>query len=609
MSDKSPSEMRAESDKFALEKAFFQATDLVTDEERIKRLYEIAVEVCLKEEPEVQSGSAELSPEAKLVRELGVRGVGTALELVHGWYSPEDSYYMEEDCVVDEQLVGSVYVGRDTPLRRPRMFGSAQSPEITARIEALGTGLLAESYKTLGTDVKEHVKILSEAATDEDQIVQIEWLHRRLAGMESKDELSAGSAPDKLFYHPARLSAKGIGIYPHLNTTPTCLMKSIIASSFFENAGLPHVHCGVMGTDITEYNMTIARTAQWLRMSLGDILPQPTKDKLHELSVKNIMEPVSAGMHSVAAVQLRSGAWFVVDPNYSSNYKLNPASSERVTAAYNDLTDLKVVAPGMELAVPLTIGTDNAYHHEREFFEIMAMAVRSTSIDREAVKDILTSNACESIMARILQVVQDTMIFHTDEREESLNKIMKALATDELHHGGEAYSSVLYACMEELWNKYVLWEMDEQSVLDRCKNDPEFLGRRLDDIANLPALALIPALMFSADEAISVTQRADNNVDYHRSLEVGLPATRIGSTVLSDFAVYLAPGEIAPSTWNGNWGSRIAITEHGYYNVSSNRLTYTTDSANAWLAMVLKYFYQNGIISKSRLSGPQEDEE
>jgi hypothetical protein len=195
--------------------------------------------------------------------------------------------------------------------------------------------------------------------------------------------------------------------------------------------------------------------------------------------------------------------------------------------------------------------------------------------------------------------------------EEMVNMEIQGLAEARIEFDGYEYSSALYKYFGDLWHQHVVWldgdlikdgekVDDEQKMLERCRKDPAYLERRIDDIALLPLLSLIPAHIQLIEELITTNHLAGIRKNYHYALEAGLPAMRIGSAVMSDFATYLAPGEIAPSTWNGNWGSRIPITEHGYYNVNNIRFDLTAGIAYSGLAQLLRYYQQDGIITKSR---------
>ena len=315
-------------------------------------IYNLAVETCLKRPIGLEFLGRDAAHPRSISHHLGVRGISTALNCI-----ATPSYYSDGEKEASDS--GKFYLSSTSPVRYPRVFGDRIQPRVQEKIRAFGEGLLAEAYLTLGTDVHGQIEAYKAAESDEEQIQILEWLHRRIKAMTKRDynrevlsqrqrQKELGDAYDPnvdYFYHPIRLSPKAIGQFPRQNIGPTCLGISVITSSFAEQVGARHLHAGVMMThdeslrDIFSESLT---ENAYRALEAGNIM---LAEELYKAHLKALKDRPNRGTHAVTLVQLKSGRWYILDPNYNSSYEFEELESSRIEQAAATIDEYVSIVP------------------------------------------------------------------------------------------------------------------------------------------------------------------------------------------------------------------------------------------------------------------------
>ncbi len=574
------------------------------DELHFKGVYDLAVEACLRQLPEIKPVPVD---GRDVLHRLGMRGVSTALNCLAnpGYYaggeqeSPDNSKF---------------YISPTSPVRYPRAFGDTLQPRVQEKIYRFGEGLLAEAYLTLGTDVHGQIEAYKAAETDEEQIQILEWLHRRMKAMTKRDqdqealsqqqrqkELGEAYDPnEEYFYHPIRLSPKAVGQFPHHNISPTCLGISVITSSFAEQVGARHLHAGVMMTHHESLNdlfsESLMENAYNTLQAGSDVLAL----EMYRAYLKAIKDRPDRGMHAVTLIQLKSGCWYVVDPNYNASYKFEERESGVIEAAATTLQNYSSTLPyGIELDVDLCHRSSaatvfNMLHHDDKDHEF----------DDDRLRDLLTSHDSESLAARAYDIFCSSGFrVGTDE---DADKHQRLLFDPDTAIGYDTHDQPrFFDNFDKYWQRYVLWGMSNEQMMTRCRQDEAFLVRRIEDIKQLPWVALSGVIASMANDHPYHLRYNDRYVRYHDVLEVGEPAYRIGCAVLSDFSSY-CDTKLSPSFWLTYWPSKVSVTETSGYRAEGCQRS-RIKTAMGWLGLTkVAYYSQYGIIKRFEKQQPAE---
>lgn len=511
--------------------------DTLTDEIAFRELIELASEVCFGHQLEFEPYKSPQHEAARVIAKLGARGLRSLLDTdadtltTRGW---------DERDTDGEDGIEHLWI--DAPHRFPQLTSDEPRLHLVHEARQFGQELLDMAYRCLGPEIHEKARAFREATSDEVQLDIILWLHNRLnefayggRGLELNEE---GAEVDG-FYHPVRLSPLAIGRYPDHRLSPTCLGISIIAASFFEKAGADHLHVGVMRT---------AMQAQFSRLHLLlDHIREVAETKGTSV-VESVQKSITAtassvrerlsndtGFHAANLVRLQSGAWATLDANFyiiSLDDKPNSAKGK----IYEILRQYEESAPGLELTYLRRAGAPAD--------SIMAWLIDERmprpQYDDDTLRRILLEED-ESIPDKLRQIIMPELLKdQTGGRPEVVEFIDKMYS-----------QNAFYGCFE----KYVLWGESLEVVLGRCKQDGEYLRRRIDDLKSM----WVPAVVSMAVQATN--QYAEYcRCDDHEMLEVGLPAQRIGLAVLKDFDLYCG-GDISPGFWISNWASQIPVIE------------------------------------------------
>ncbi len=515
-------------------------------------------------------------PEADIIGKLGVRGLRLALDLVNN--NQYNSIFSGErtDTASEEE-----YIWIDSPMRDPAYYSDQPNLEILEKTRQFGEALLAEAYRGLGQDVYDKIRDFRAAETDDDQIKIISWLNQRLKDIAYTNHglnLAYGDEETDGFYHPIRLSPQAIGVYPRHKLSPTCLGVSLIAASFFEQAEATHLHAGVMVSANQAIYRSVISLFDTIKAKLEngqefvpDVLLTSLKDKRDSLVGRYLKDE---GYHAVNMVRLASGQWCQVDSNLDATAVVPyDEYSLKLDHTYSDLTQFEAIAPGLESSVefPLTSASSNV----EEWVE----AIDSRDINPTTIRDILI-NEVDSVPEKIKQTCIDP-IFR--QRPDGLTEIVNSNIDMILKHSFK--DDAFY----QLFSKYVLWGQPLLEVQQRCRNDPSFLDRRVQDVQNLP-LVMAGSLAIKYEDAARINGPSRT----HDLLEIGLASRRIGMAVLGDFATY-CDNRLPPSFWVTHWPSYIPLTE-------------TLDGANRTSAQQVMASNNTGWLSSTYLSYAKADD-
>lgn len=530
-------------------------------------LLTLATDVCLTEP--LAARNKEIFSEARVVSELGVRGLRAAMDLLQG--------------VTGEGELANY----DRPLRHPEEFGDRTDPEVMAQIEAFGEGLLNEAYRCLGPEgeVEERIQAFQQAKNDDEQAKVVEWLHDRLRQM-SPTMIIEGKPDETPFYHPARLSPKLIGVYPNQTMRPTCLSISVIAASFLHQAGADMLHAGVMQTRLEfEARQAISffhQLPQFVETIYGVPLPPLVREALEEKE-QGLTNDLGKDIayHLAVYARLKSGEWIQFDPNFKASCFMADQESAALDKAYKDLNSMSEVAPGLEATVFAPMGT--TANLATMMIETGGRELLGTP---EAIKAVLLDSSSEELLQKVKQAFIDPF-FDAARSTEGLSSIWKEYT---VHHTLQKYRTEgIYDNQHEeaflaMFEKYVLRFRPLDEVLKACHQDEGELWRCIEAIQTLPLTMTAWHVLRNLHNDMKITS--------HAMVEVGLPATRIGAAVLNDFAThcdYYGDEKLPPSFRLSHWASQVPVTETAQDAEESETQWNVLENNRRWLRASLRY--------------------
>lgn len=538
-------------------------------------------ETCLREPLKIPV-IGELSPEAVIVQKLGTKGVRAALDFI---YKSEtllpgelEDKAQDPDCITSESPL----------LDHPEYFSDSVDFTALKKAEALGEALLDQAYRCLGTDVEDKIQQYREASDSEAQIAVLKWLHQRLVDITVPPLTDPNDdEEDDLFYHPIRLSPKAIGVFPDHAIGPTCLGVSILAASFLKQAGAEMLHAGVIHSRFDEK----LRAAYSLFVNLHEIsqeiydvdLPPQQREVLAK-KLAEIIERVesSQAFHAAVYTKLADNKWYQIDPNFRASTRLYSNINQQMTNAHADLVSLKDIAPGIEISLNMTLLSESMILED-----ILQQSGPDLLPGVEEVRQFLLHADSESLPHHIREKFIDRF-FYTSQEMPLGRLLMEQLTTAEQDgYEGGRYDDIFYKTFE----KFVLWEQPLDEVLNRCRQDETYLRRRIDDIRTLP-------FMMVAWYALQRLEGVD--MPEHQAVEVGLPETRIGLAVLSDFAVY-TDSPLPASFWLSHWPGLVSIIEAMPRAAQSDvQDSILLNNLNWFGCKNLRYPHANGIVGTFR---------
>ncbi len=519
------------------------------------------------------------------------------------------------------------HISANEALANPGLFGPAPIAEVQQTIGAFGEALLEEAFESLGPDAEEQVIAWHKDSSSGSRIEIVTWLVKRVEDIRDKkpEEITENVVIDNFdidsfvdvvtlvpveseslpldtdqletlvidlgtseivaeveesetdtgdgFYHPARLSPKLLGTYPDTNTKPTCLAVSVLLASFLHKVGAPTLHAGVMRTASLEAKRSLMGCGYELKdfaerrdIDLPDDVEQNiTRSEQDYTSVRDR----NTGFHAAILTQIAKDYWICLDPNYHNNVGIGVHESQRLAELRRTIVHSSGGLGGVEVAHRNTLGA-MAWLFE----DSMEAALKQTppDTDLEWLLDNLESWGDPMVVLKdyVRAIVlgdtpYESAVFLVIENSANVksSQYVEKKTTEEVKT--EAVR-VIDAAIEGVIKQYLFPDSkgdDFSKSLDRCRRDDRYRQNRLDDLAFLPAMAVLRLLVVFTNELIG------NNVAYpHSYVEVGLLRHRIGACVLSDFAAHCGD-DLPPSFWTSHWASNIAWAEHSQRNTTN----------------------------------------
>lgn len=499
------------------------ATPLVFD-----KLFSLVEEVALSSPLHIPEAEP-LSNEARVVAELGLRGLRTAIEFTQGSVVPLIRH-------------GNLTMKNDDQIRSPEAFSDRVDTAVLRKTEALGEALLEESFAVLGVDATAQAERLRNAMDCDEQYDVIEWLCNRLSAItENENAVKLQNEGDDRFFHPLRLSPRLMGSYPSPTVAPTCLGVSMLATSFFKKAGIETLHAGVMRTRAEQQRMSTIDLFGCLPElavdSYGFQFPEKFTDSLDIMSRKLLHRNLeNNGYHAAVFAKLGEDHWCQVDTNFSANTAID---DEYLVGQLND--SLKTLKDMHEVALGLEVGVEFPHATLAQIIRVIIQHGNASFLpDKTEVETFLLDGDVEAFYERAK--VRFAEPFFKEHGNEELRDMMWNLMDQALFD--EVFHSI--------FTKYVLHSEPAHKVLERCGHDSSYLRNRIDDIHILP-------LMLAAGLAIADVNNG-RDMGLHQSFEVGLPEVRVGSAVLNDFANLYAK-DLSPGFRISHWPSHVPLTD------------------------------------------------
>lgn len=577
--------MAIDKEDLGLDWSLMRAGERHLDRHNFDDLLTLASEMCLEQPLRYENNLPSPGPEEVLLRKLGLRGLSTALDILEYAKRIHIGPSTDED--------GRDLLSVTSPLRAPEQMGVEPDAVVQQKIEAFGAALLDEAYLSLGTEVRPKIRAFKEAQTDEEQIAVLAWLDNRVAAFDKTASVALKSDDEQFFYHPARLSPRLIGRYPHNSLDPTCLGKSILTASFVHQTGAETLHAGILKTPREESIETLAEILFGLssRKDLG--VTSQIRERLLAKG-RDLFTHPDMGFHAVSLVQLQSGAWYVLDPNFKASMKLSEQDSEQLGRAHADIHGFGPGVKGIERTIML-----RGPQRELASYALVAWVafenMQPLEFDAESIAARLVSVEADELLPFVRQYIHDTLLqpFEPDDdtpdmRVDSARKLAHLYNDEKIWRASDAHPQSLFADgMEDAIEKFLLWDESPEAIVSRLRHDAGYRERKLEDLRALPYLLLANCALIAYD-AID-----DRGAYAHESLEVGATSYRIGAAVLSDVASYCG-NALSYSFWLSHWPSRIPLTER-LGDVAEHESSIRHNSMG-WLDTVLRYSKQNGII-------------
>jgi len=548
----------------------------IVAEPAFNELVEFASEVCLQAPGRVAYHEAKLREATKpptadelLIRKIGVWGLRTAQEIADN----SDSFTFD----TGERKEDLIHP--DSPITNPQWYDLELKPEVQRKIEAFGRSILDETFICLGDgglDKAQELRQLYDTMKDRGETVTAEtpeykaaldvanWLMKRVLAIATVHE----DINQDVFYHPVRLSPKFLGQFPDVGTYPTCLGLSVLISSFCEKAGIPYLHAGVAHSSSDDnrgiYSTALSQTPAHAKKR-GITIPDQIQEQLnaiHDENQEHMFE--DRGYHAAALIELLPGLWLQADPNFHSNivYPLD-ADEPDISSVYERVKAYSELNPAFEMMIdgrmlPVTFLVELLFNKrsraQRRPEWIQNWLTTADSISFESLADTFVKHyffgPTKSERTAYFQenVIEATSLLKTDNPEF-------------VHETTWENLDYLDYQAQDVIRKYVFPDAPHSSSLkrsiERCRTDPAYLARRVEDLQLAPLLYRLKIM----SEILFPESTPGDMSSGHAYMEVGMPAYRIGASILSDFAVYC--GDPLPASfWTTYWPSQISITEH-----------------------------------------------
>lgn len=523
-------------------------------------LFEFASDICLPSLPDLETVNPEPA-ERSVVNQLGVRGMRAVVEM----YIPEiniSPYILHsEPTEEDEEDPEKVLLTLDAPITHPELFSTILDADVQNKIEAFGSALLAESYKVLGDDVEKQIDTLKRATSVDEQMEIVNWLDARIESM-TRDEFDTletiRQRQDQEFaYQPYRLSPKVIGVYPHHQERPTCLGISIIAASFFKQAGLDTLHAGV-GMSGHEMPMFMGlqfntRLTERVHEQTNILLPDIAQAAIKRTSYKMYDQTVrSDAQHAATYVRLIDGSWAQFDPNYAATFNIhNEKTVALFDSVHEQLEALSPYAPGVEVA---TMTNDNIHPTSAVFQDVLKELTPEYMNDvRDRAKETLKGLSVTEMTETIFQKAVMPFFLPEEASDDLKSNLFFIYLTEWLLPETEEREPILRTAFHNVVQKYLFWDTEPEAFIHQLETDENYFANRVEDLTNLPFLMMTSITKMEAEDFTPWYT--------HLLLEIGKPEYRIGAATLSDFALYY-DFPLPPSFWQSYWPGSASVIEH-----------------------------------------------
>lgn len=428
---------------------------------------------------------------------------------------------------------------------------------LTKQIELLGETILDEAFDCLGETA---IEILEEfkKCTDEEidkKMLLCNSVLRLIEEFSEKANLAFKEDDEKENYSPIRLSPNLIGKLPNPEINPTCLGQSILAASFFHKADIPMLHSGVVISrsdgELTSQSTIMRELVEYVDENSLDISSNFRK-RLAELYNHNVDTLTNhRGFHAAVYAQLGKEAWIQMDPNYGCAL-IEGGRAMLIEESYEKLNNNQVVGTEDHIYVGGNV-EDLAYIIRRKLPDLMP------SIDE--MEQLLLSCPAEEMYSHIIEKIFRPFLFKgpdstTNETILKIERDLKIL----LDVIGGGYGYLQTRISEVIRDSFVNsnYSTDILTGFKRFQSDPEFRRRRLADLQIAPMVLIIG---IQSDFVEAKTEKYNSGGLGHTFVDAGLPAYRIGMSVLSDVAVHYGD-ELPLSTWLGYWPSKVSLFEH-----------------------------------------------
>lgn len=568
----------------------FDETDMepMLNEVRFEQLLDVARDICFSGEfSGYDSKYISTDENAKIVQTGGVLALRAALELSSGrekWngFSDLDEYDADK------------LVTLDAPLRSPNIFHDKTNADVVVKIEAFGKQLIDESYAVLGPEADEHVRVFQTGDLKE-QVKSIVWLNARIQELTKGADVSYSEEVEQ--YYPFRLSPKLLQNFPD-EVRPTCLGVSILAASFFEKTKADYMHAGVAVSGQEMQMEGMVELFDYLE-SRSEHLPTDFYESVQQKRLDIIDRLyLDRGFHAALYVKCADYRWLQVDPNYHATRFVNVVVADKLNETYSTLKEFEQIAPNLELGQPMPLfacfQTGSKYLIEHYY--------------KNLPEDLL-DNALRTILSAtdsVPQKIYDEFIEATFERfsrDDTLHEAIRYIAEDlasctvfsEYTKQDEKYLQEIFY---KVFEKYFVRDRSFDEIRRMCQQDDAYMNRTINDLMCLPIITCV---------ALGLDDVTMNVLDAkeHRDLELGLPYSRIGASVLSDFSVYY-DDSLPPSFWPAHWSSLIPMTESMHRRGNREAQASALRNQVAWNSLRNLTYTKSCVINEEYLQANRE---
>ena len=452
--------------------------------------------------------------------------------------------------------------GEDKELRveiPPELPGIDISVDSAQAIEQFGRDMLDEAFECLGQRGEQlYDEYLRIEADDTDAKINIckELLNVILEISNQATFDTTEEDVETKQYSPFRISPKIIGQHPNTNVNPTCLGKSILATSFFYKLGLPILHAGLVVSRNDSSLMSQGVAMKNVITAAQDVSVSPNYLATLNDELRAHIEEVYRhdGFHATSYVQLSDEAWVQIDPNLQSNLAIKADIREQLTDTYKELTDSREKGSfGNERT--LLLDTDSSI-----VIPLIARTLREIIPTPDELELQLADVPVKQLIKKLLDKISD--IFLNFDPETDHLSPMERMGLDQT-------LDTIAGTSKEAWLEiHVLTALNKVFIdaenyyedpfmteaFERVKTDEHYRKRRAADLYLVPFNVL---LNIQSTYMLTPSSKAVP----HSVVSAGLPEYRIGMSVLSDVAAHYED-ELPLSSWLSYWPSLVSLVEH-----------------------------------------------